>query len=381
MYGLYNFGVMIHDEIRTNSFHQALKECIDSNSIVLDIGCGTGIFSLMASKLGAKHVYALEPQENAFEVAKKVVEKNCPKKNITIIRDLSTNITLDELADVIVADVHGSLPYYNGSVATLIDARDRLLKPGGVMMPERDVVSASVVNFPKAYRELSDPWGSDVYGFDFSDHRDMVVNELRRANFSETNLLSDCVECVDLDYKTINSTHMQSSIKLHIEKDGVAHGLGLWFDCHLNQHIKISNSPEREPLVYGQAFLPFERAMDLERGAEVKVDFKCNSVGGNYLWSWSTHIRDLAGNTTEFDQSTFKAEPNLNLKSLRKLAENYCPALSGRGKVIRSVMAKMNGEASLDKIAIEILAEHSEDVKSYGEAMELVRQLSQEHSV
>ena len=41
----------------------------------MDVGCGSGILSLLSRRAGAKHVYAIE-SEAVIEMAKLVVKKN-----------------------------------------------------------------------------------------------------------------------------------------------------------------------------------------------------------------------------------------------------------------------------------------------------------------
>jgi ribosomal protein L11 methylase PrmA len=45
------------------------------DKIVLDVGCGTGILSIFASRAGAKHVYGLELASIA-EHAKTIIKNN-----------------------------------------------------------------------------------------------------------------------------------------------------------------------------------------------------------------------------------------------------------------------------------------------------------------
>ena len=384
MYKLYKFGQMINDKKRTESYYNALKNSVTPDSIVVDIGSGTGIFSLMASKLGARHVYAIEPQENAYVIAQKLVKRNCKKNNITLIKDLSTNIELSELADIVVADVHGILPLFKGSVASLIDARERLLKPGGTIIPAGDVMHVAVVNLPEKYSDLSEPWGSDVYGFDFSEHNGLVVNELYRARLTVENLLSESYECAHLNYNNIISSNVQSSLQINIEVDGVAHGVGVWFDCILDENYQFSNAPDQEQLIYGQAFLPFENSVRVKKGYKIALNLDFSAVGGNYIWNWKSTIIEPGDNgdvIAEFDQSTFRAEPAIDLKELRKLAESHRPELTDNGEVTYSILSRMKGNKTLVEVAGEILMQHSETIVDEAHAMELVRQVSREFSL
>ena len=51
---------MLSDNKRVSAYSRALKKHITPDSIVLDLGAGFGAFSVIASKLGAKKVYAVE---------------------------------------------------------------------------------------------------------------------------------------------------------------------------------------------------------------------------------------------------------------------------------------------------------------------------------
>jgi putative methylase len=54
------------------------------NKTVLDLGCGTGIFSIGAKIMGAKKVVGVDIDENCLKVARKYVKEN--KHNITFIK-------------------------------------------------------------------------------------------------------------------------------------------------------------------------------------------------------------------------------------------------------------------------------------------------------
>ena len=59
-HGIGGHGVMIADRVRVEAYRQALRRVVTPDSIVIDLGAGTGIFTLLACQLGARHVYAIE---------------------------------------------------------------------------------------------------------------------------------------------------------------------------------------------------------------------------------------------------------------------------------------------------------------------------------
>jgi hypothetical protein len=59
---------MLADKFRSESYYEALKKQIHSNSIVLDVGSGTGFLSAISLHLGAKKVIAIEETRAANSI-------------------------------------------------------------------------------------------------------------------------------------------------------------------------------------------------------------------------------------------------------------------------------------------------------------------------
>ena len=123
------FCAMISDKTRADAYVEALKAAITPDSTVLDIGAGTGFFSIFACKLGARKVYAVEPNE-LVELARQFAAENGCDGRIEFISKLSTEIELEKKADVIVCDLRGALPLFESSIVSMMDARKRLAAPG-----------------------------------------------------------------------------------------------------------------------------------------------------------------------------------------------------------------------------------------------------------
>ena len=96
---------MLNDEIRNYAFYQWLKNSITKNDFVLDIGTGSGILSLFATKFRPKRVIACEASKTLFGIAKKVIEKNNSCQVIDLKHCLSTQLDLNEQrADILVTE-------------------------------------------------------------------------------------------------------------------------------------------------------------------------------------------------------------------------------------------------------------------------------------
>lgn len=64
------------DRPRTRAFHRAIKSVITPESIVLDLGSGTGIMSLFAARAGARKVYAVERDRKSAQWLAGIFESN-----------------------------------------------------------------------------------------------------------------------------------------------------------------------------------------------------------------------------------------------------------------------------------------------------------------
>src|SRR4029077_10268230 len=176
MYSLAGYGSMVRDRIRVNAYAQALRSVVRRDSVVVDLGTGPGIFAILACQLGARKVYAIEPS-HIIRVARDAAADNHCADRIEFIQDLSTRINLPERADVIVSDLRGVLPLFQRHIPTIMDARCRFLSPGGVVIPARDTLWASVVEAPQLYDRFVDCWRNTSLQQDLGAARRLATND------------------------------------------------------------------------------------------------------------------------------------------------------------------------------------------------------------
>lgn len=83
---------------------EILEKYIKKDMTVIDVGCGSGILSIAAGKLGAKQIMAIDNDENAVRVARENIKRNRLDKNIQVKKgDKLQNINVK--ADIVVANI------------------------------------------------------------------------------------------------------------------------------------------------------------------------------------------------------------------------------------------------------------------------------------
>jgi len=110
MYSVYFYGQMLADTPRLRAYVEALKRSVKPGAVVVDLGCGPGFFALLACQLGARRVYAIEP-DDVIQVAREAAVANSCAERIEFLQDFSTEITTSEPADIIVSDLRSVLPW------------------------------------------------------------------------------------------------------------------------------------------------------------------------------------------------------------------------------------------------------------------------------
>ncbi|XP_067864048.1 uncharacterized protein [Heptranchias perlo] len=122
---------------------------------VLDVGAGTGILSVFCAQAGAARVYASEASMVMAERAREVVEANGLSGRIQIVRGRVEDARLPERVDAIVSEWMGYGLMYESMLRSVLHARDRWLKPGGLLFPCRAELYVAPVTDPALQERLA----------------------------------------------------------------------------------------------------------------------------------------------------------------------------------------------------------------------------------
>lgn len=381
MYNVHDFGWMMADRVRTEAFTAALRRAVRPGCVVADIGTGAGVHAFLACKLGARRVYAIEPLD-VIEVAQSIARANGFADRIEFIQALSTEVELPERADVIVSDLRGALPLYDGHLPSILDARRRLLAPGGVLIPQRDTLRVAVAEAPEAYGVVVDCWDHNPVALDMSAGREPSLHGVYYGSVREDQLLTDAATWATVDYPSFEQDGAHGTVVLTASRSGVGHVLASWFEATLVDGVGFSTAPGAPDSVYKRAYLPWSRPVFLAAGDEVHVELRADRSGGDYVWTWRTRVVDCQGvpsTKAEFSQSTFFASP-LSARRLQARSEDHVAELNRQGMVDSLVLGSMAAGMPLGRIAEEVASRFPLDYPTRASALAHVGELAERYS-
>ncbi|KTG44032.1 hypothetical protein cypCar_00028940 [Cyprinus carpio] len=176
-----HFGIheeMLKDEVRTLTYRNSMfhNKHLFKDKVVLDVGSGTGILCMFAAKAGAKKVIGIECS-SISDYAVKIVKANKLDHIVTIIKGKVEEVELPvEKVDIIISEWMGYCLFYESMLNTVIYARDKWLKPDGLIFPDRATLYVTAIE-DRQYKDYKIHWWENVYGFDMSCIKEVAIKE------------------------------------------------------------------------------------------------------------------------------------------------------------------------------------------------------------
>ena len=359
-----------------SAYATALRGAVTPGCTVIDIGAGPGLFAILACKYGAGKVVAIEP-DPSIGLLHQLARDNGFADRIDIVEGLSSDYHPSTKADVIISDLRGALPLFEAHIETIKDARERLLAPGGILIPGRDHLRIAAVDSTETYREYDQPWRTNAYDVDLSAGQRFVGNSDTQVDLVEKDLLGSPQPLATLDYRQITDPNLRRKVALPIDRPGTVHGLLIWFDAELAEGVTYSNAPGQPLSVYRQTFYPLEQPVDVDAGDTLHVEIMANLVRGSYVWSWNTAVARGPAGASEplFRQSTFLATI-FRPKQLEQRAVVTVPAKTDKMAIDAACLALIDGRRSLTDIAHAIVAEFPQAFSGVADGLTHVTRLA-----
>lgn len=266
---------MLNDIHRGSAFWDALAKVDLRDKVVLDIGTGSGILSMLAVRCGARHVYACEMVEALADKAQEIVWRNGMAHKITIIPKSSFAIEIGkdmpERAEAMLSETIDCGFVGEGFLSTLRYAKVRLLKPHALLMPCGVHLLGALVESSSIY-QLNHVGSS--HGFDVRE-----MNEFSTCGYFGVRLrnrphkiVSEVQTLIDVDLYDEVPAKISRIVEFEALENATVHGVVFWFKIALAPGVSLSNDPDRPDCHWTQAFATFSEPLVVQKGGSYPLE-------------------------------------------------------------------------------------------------------------
>ncbi len=277
------YRAMIEDRVRTEAYQRAIFQIVQPDQVILDLGTGMGILACFAAQAGAKRIYAVESTD-IITLAQNVALMN-HFDSIMFLPGWSTDIEIPERVDGIVTETLGGMALDENLLRFLNDARRRLLKPGGFLIPNRLRLFIAAVESAHAYDHVAF-WDRMSYGIHFRPVAQRASKIPFVSPIQASELLSQPVVFQDINLYEETPEAFETIIEMTIMRSGYLHGWAGWFEADLASGNTLATGPADKRTHWEQVFFPNVVPMRVHPGEKLKLRIRSVAKDTSLLWNW-----------------------------------------------------------------------------------------------
>jgi SAM-dependent methyltransferase len=242
---------LLADTRRNRAFHRALAKRVRPGHSVLDIGAGSGIWAVVAARLGARRVVAVEREPVLQPVIERLARENGVGDRVEVLCADARRLNLRREFDVVVSETVGSEAFEEGIVKLMERARECFLRRGGALVPESIALRAAPAA-PFDAGRMSPPLLSDQSFTALSRHVPRAVHP------GPPGTLAPSRELFRVDLQTARSGDPLplGRARFRVAEGRAVGGFAIWVDMGLAPGVRLQSDkcPSWVPM-----FLPIER--------------------------------------------------------------------------------------------------------------------------
>jgi hypothetical protein len=268
-------------------------------------------------------VYLVEP-EPVVEMAARAAAAMGLGDRIVVLQKRIQDVSIEPV-DLLISVCTGNLLFSEDLLPVLFHARDRWLKPGGQMVPDRAQLWLAPVAAPQLHARHIARWSTPVQGMDFSvgrSHAAARVLTLARADAQGCQPMGEAVAGTDLDLRSATDASCAVRLQVTATHTGPCHGIAAWTRLRLGEDW-LGTGLQDPPVHWSPCLLPFDPPVQVREGEALQLSLSRPAFGE---WTWS-----IACESATQRQSTFLSAP-VRRSSFRNSMPGTAPGLSAAGR-------------------------------------------------
>ncbi|XP_064000016.1 protein arginine N-methyltransferase 8-like [Pogoniulus pusillus] len=208
------------------------------------------------------------------DYSEKIIKANHLDNIITIFKGKVEEVELPvDKVDIIISEWMGYCLFYESMLNTVIFARDKWLKPGGLMFPDRAALYVVAIE-DRQYKDFKIHWWENVYGFDMTCIRDVAMKEPLVDIVDPKQVVTNACLIKEVDIYTVKTEELAftSAFCLQIQRNDYIHALVTYFNieftkCH--KKMGFSTAPDAPYTHWKQTVFYLEDYLTVRRGEEI----------------------------------------------------------------------------------------------------------------
>jgi protein arginine N-methyltransferase 1 len=280
------------DPERVETYRKAIGRYVRPGLVVMDVGTGTGLRTLLAAHRGPRKLYAVDPSRH-LDTARWVARRHGLSGLIEFVREDSRRFTpAEKKVDVLLHEQMGPALFDAELVSRMVGLRERLLRPGGRILPHRFELFIEPVQL-RNEAHLPFIWSQRLPSVDFS-----CLQTLREAmnpsyftrlihSYEVDHLLCEPAPVLAFDLETMKPGELPRHLHYTrpVQNEGRLDGFCVFYRASFDEDTSFSVSPMRG---HNPAPLMLLRvdSRDFTRQQTIRFDLELPELENVTSWRW-----------------------------------------------------------------------------------------------
>jgi hypothetical protein len=270
-----------------------------AGKVVLELGTGRkALWAVCCSKAGAKRVYAIEANERAYQESLRFL-KSIKIDNVHLICGFSDKVQLPERCEVLVHDLVGDIGSSEGMIPFIEDAKQRLLTPDAIHIPQRCTTYVALVEDPKL-RPAEWAFSYGMRGLQRFD----ALSFVRFFGFPLPAALSEPQVFENFVFRQAPQLRTNARLVVEIKRDGELRGVLFFIRLYLSETRVVDTWASQT--IWSTPYVRLKAPISVRKGDVVEMNIQ-SDLSGNPSYSL-TMAHKVNGSAREIGQYAWSGD-------------------------------------------------------------------------